>query len=167
MSMTVVPNPDGSYTVKCGEVEVTVGGGAMPAPVPAPDPTPDPDPDPDPWPEPDDNDGGAIAYLHVGRTRVRTGPFILPGTPAFPGYFEPPTFLIEAVPGANVALRGETRRQTLVVELHVPAGQAFDIDQLKAAAWRMRGNARRVALHVYVDVITPWPRGLPVENERL
>ena len=165
MSMTVVPNPDGSYTVKCGELEVTVGGGARPEPVPAPDPMPDPDPE-EPWPEPDDNDGGAIAYLHVERPTFRTGPFILTGTPAFPGYIEPPAFLVEAVPGANVALRGGRRNRTLVVELHVPAGQALDVAQLKAAAWRMRGSARWVELHVYVDVMPPSPLDIHIEIER-
>lgn len=161
MSMTVIPHMDGSYTVKCGDVEVTVGGGAKPAPAPPPDLISDP------WPEPDENDGGAIAYLHVGRPTFQARPFNFPRMPAYPRFIEPPAFLIEAVPGANIALRGDHQNDTLVVELHVPAGQPFDIDALKAAVLELRRSARRVELHVYVDVITPWPRGLSVENERL
>lgn len=163
MSMTVVPNPDGSYTITCGGAEVTVGGSK---PAPAPAPPPEPDPPPEPWPEPDDNDGGVIAYLHVGPPALGEGPFVFSSPPKWQRIIEPPTFLTEAVPGAHVDLSVGRHQDTLVVVVRVPVGLAFDIDGLTAAARRLRGAARRVKLHVYVDRAAPAPLGHSIEIER-
>jgi hypothetical protein len=148
MTMTVVPNPDGSYTVKCGDAEVIVGGrGGPTAPVPPPYT----------WPEPDDNDGGVVAYLHVGPRRPpRFSRFATQAPMVQPEYFEPPALLAKAIPGAAMSSRG-ARRGRLVLELQVPAGQPFDVDRLKEAAWAVRGQSQQVRLHVYVEMSAPAP----------
>jgi hypothetical protein len=153
MTMTVVPNPDGSYTVKCGDAEVTVGG---PQPVVTPLP-PDP-PDDDPWPDPEENGGGVTAYLHLGRLRPRANPFDAPLTELLPEFVVPPAALARAIPGVALHSR-RGRRGHLVLELQVPAGQPFDLERLKDAARAMRGNARRVDLHIYVERGAPTPLG--------
>jgi hypothetical protein len=151
MTMTVIPNPDGSYTVKCGDAEVIVGGRNGPV-APAPPPYT--------WPEPDDNDGGVVAYLHVGRRRPpgggRYGRFSVPAPVVAPEYAEPPALLAKAIPGAAMSSRS-ARRGQLVLELQVPAGQPFDVDRLKDAARAVRGQSRQVRLHIYVEMSAPAP----------
>jgi hypothetical protein len=160
MTMTVFPNPDGSYTVKCGDAEVTVGGREpVASPLPPPSPAPS-EGDDDPWPEPDDNDGGVVAYLHVGHRRPQPPltPFDVPLTELLPEFQVPPGRLARAIPGVALHSR-RVRRGLLVLELHVPAGQPFDVEQLQEAARAVRGAARQVQLHIYVEKIDPSPLG--------
>lgn len=154
MSMTVVPNPDGSYTVKCGDAEVTVGGGQ-----PVVTPLPPDSPDEDPWPDPEENGGGVTAYLHLGRLRSRANPFDAPLSDLLQEFVVPPAPLARAIPGAALHLR-RGRRGLLVLELQVPAGQPFDLEQLKDAAREMRWKARRLELHIYVEKGSPTPLGV-------
>lgn len=159
MAMTVVPNPDGSYTVECDGAKVVVGGRDAPA---APPPQP-----PYVWPEPDDNDDGVVLYLHVGRRRPpRSSVFGEPTPLVLPQYVRPPAWLDEALPGARMNVR-VARDDRLELEFQVPAGQAFDVAQLRAVARAMRAPDQRVRMHIYVETAAPAPLDYSPQNEAL
>lgn len=159
MAMTVVPNPDGSYTVECDGAKVVVGGRDAP---PAPPPQP-----PYTWPEPDDNDDGVVLYLHIGRRRPpRPDLFGEPTPLVLPEYVRPPAFLDDVLPNALMHVR-VARDDRLELEFQVPAEQSFDVAQLGTAARAMRAPGQRVRLHIYVGTGGPAPQSFVPQNEVL
>lgn len=153
MAMTVVPNPDGSYTVECGGVKVTVGGSQAPGAAPGRGSTDPIDPlDPiEPvvpaptWPrKPRPNRGGVVAHLHVGGAPlIQLQPF------GFPDIEVPPAGLMEAAPGARIVTR-PLADGTLQVDLHAPPGTPLRMDLLQEAVLRLRQEYRSVELHIHV-----------------
>ncbi len=167
MSMTVTPNADGSYTVRCGNDEVTVGRSGAPMPAPE-EPSAEPGSDNDEWPEdPEGNDGGVVAYLHVGPPPRRRFPADLPGsdplTPPLEWLARP---ILRYMPDATTALRF-LDREVVEVTLGVPPGQVFDLTELLANARRIRRETqvRAVQLHVYLEGGSPTSIGLPTQVE--
>lgn len=159
MAMTVVPNPDGSYTVECDGAKVVVGGRDAPV-------TPPPQP-PYSWPDPDDNDEGVVLYLHVGPRRPPwPGVFGKPSPLVLPEYVRPPAFLDDALPGALMSVR-IARDDRLELEFQVPAGRPFDVARLREAARAMRAPGQRVRLHVYMERDAPAPLDYSPQNEAL
>lgn len=131
MSMTVVPNPDGSYTVECNGVKVTVGGHATPIRKPPK--------------KPDPNDGGVVAYLHVGSpSHITFRPLDSPFTEV------PPPAFTRAVPEAVITLHPGLSGPT-VVQLDVPPGVPLDLQRLQQALAEWRAETGREAeLHIHV-----------------
>ncbi|MCW5655503.1 hypothetical protein [Hydrogenophaga sp.] len=170
--MTVTTHADGSYTVKCGDEEVTVGrtgGGNMPLPTPdRPPAAPGGDNDGGDWPDdPEENDGGVVAYLHVGpqpRPRFPTAP--LGGDP----FLQPLEILAQPIvrhmPDATPTVR-PLGNGVVEVVLRVPPGASFDLAQLTRDAQQVRrqAGARKVRLHVYVEGGAPAPVVFPTQVE--
>lgn len=130
MTMSVVPNADGSFTVKCNGVKMVVGGSPPPRrKLPK---------------KPEPNDGGFVAYLHVGAPTIDLLPLDSPFTEV------PPSAFTEAAPGARVTLRTPLSGPT-VVELQVPPGTPLDMERLQAAVqqWRLE-TGQDAELHIHV-----------------
>lgn len=147
MTMTVVPNPDGSYTVECNGVRVTVGGQATASRKPPK--------------RPDPNDGGVVAYLHVG------GPSNITFRPLDSPFTEvPPPAFARAVPGAVITLHQSFSGPT-VVELDVPPGVPLDLQRLQDALAQWRAETGREAeLHVHVGWSDSDPLHIETQLER-
>jgi hypothetical protein len=147
MSIDVVSNPDGSYSVTCSGTTVTVGGpGRKPG---TSDPDIGSDPGPIHWPEdPDENPGGTRAYMIVEPTlmgRVRSH---LRGIPyASPAQLEKSIF-------QEVKLhppRPRARGQQLEVLVSIKPGQSLDAEKLMA---RMQGLSERLDAKITLRIVS-------------
>lgn len=145
MTMSVVPNADGSYTIECNGVKIKVGiqqpTDSTPAPIGDTPPPPKP---PKPWPRvPRPNRGGVTAYLQL---EVATDDRLLMREISAD---EVQAILARAAPEARIDVRRDGDR-SLTAELRLPAGQALEIPLLQNAVEELRQGFGAVDIYIRV-----------------
>lgn len=145
MTMAVVPNADGTFTVECGEEKVTVGGSPPPPrarqrnrPIP--------------------NDGGAVAYLRLGvNPQIVAEPFDSPITKT------PQELLAEAAPNARISVRRNVHGTQVFIQAE--PGTPLDLGQIQQAVGGLIEGIGPVDLYIYVDRSRGAPLNISVVDE--